>query len=195
MSRPIGALLKEHAVLAAGIALPVLLILLFAIARAVPSSTVPDPVFDAVFATQNYYGGYSFAVKDGKLEATYTAPPKDAYQPPKTEAPKIIIYRSSTGKADTITLTKPELSDNQKSAVVSVKEFDTLKLSDKAEAPDGYTFRPQGWRSNSSVVTEIFSYNSRQTPNSLEKDGRLITIDPLKDRYYGDVTFIGWVTP
>jgi hypothetical protein len=192
MSRPIGALLKEHAVLIAGIALPVLLILLFGLARVVPSTTVPDPAHEAVFAVQPYYGGYTFAIKDGKLQVTYTAP-KDTYTTTGAQKPKIVIYNGATDTSRTITLEAPKLSEGQTSETFSLKEFENLKVSDQGTAPDGYEFRRESWN-GSSVVTEIFSYNRRHRPNALVKDGRIIPVNVLKDQYYGDITFIGWVT-
>lgn len=194
MSRPIGALLKEHAVLVAGIALPLLLIIAFGLARTIPESTVEDPKYRAVFATQPYYYYDSFAynVENGKLKVTYKAP-KENYKGPQKIQPKIYIFDGATQKTETITLEVPKNAKSTSETSVPLKEFDTLKLTADETSPDGYIFQPQSY-GRGSFITDVFSYNSRSTPAALAKEGRLISILPLRNTYNGDVRFIGWVT-
>lgn len=194
MSRPIGALLKEHAVLAAGIALPVLLVILFALARALPESTVEDPKYRAVFASQPYYYYDSFAynVVEGKLKVTYKAP-KEPYQGQQKIQPKIFIFDGATQKTEIITLEIPKNASSTSETSVAVKEFESLKLTSGETAPDGYIFQPHSY-SRGSFITDVFTYNNRSTPAALAKNGRLISILPLRNTYSGDVRFIGWVT-
>lgn len=193
MSRPFGNWIKENLVLVAGVSLPVLLILFFMLAKVIPEKAVADPKHKAVIALQSYNSGYnfSFKVKDGKLNVTYTAP-KDVYDNGSREESKILIYDGATGEAESITLEIPENAIAGKAVDIKLPRLDKLTLSNSETAPDGYMFQREGYR-NSSFVAEIFSYNNRRTPHSLTKDGRIITIAPLKDRYYGDVNFIGWV--
>lgn len=194
MSRPIGALLKEHAVLVAGIALPLLLIIAFGLARTIPQSTVEDPKYRAVFVSQPYYYYDSFAynVENGKLKVTYKAP-KENYPNRDKVQPKIYIYDGATHKSETITLQVPAKANSTTEISVVVKKFDNLKLTSGETAPDGYTFQPQSY-GRGSFITDVFSYNSRSTPAALAKEGRLVSILPLRNTYSGDVRFIGWVT-
>ena len=91
MSRSFSTILKENSVLAAGIALPVLLILLFTIARLIPERSVPAPQYKPVYATQDYPAPFKFEVKDGKLAVSYKKP-KDTYEMNRQRKDVIFIY-------------------------------------------------------------------------------------------------------
>lgn len=199
MSRPLGSFLKENAVLVAGVALPLMLVILFTFARVLPAKAVADPQYRAVYAVQAYYyGGYNYSYKikdDGKLEVTLNAPPRNAppYNdsdiPTNAQKAKLYLFDGAKNKTEEIELDLPKLDKNSKSAVVPVPRFDTLTLA-SGDAPDGYKFQDERY-SNSSLLTELFTYRSRRTPPSLVKDGRQI---PLENKAYGNFTFIGWVT-
>ncbi len=199
MSRPLGQFLKENAVLVAGVALPLMLVVLFTFARALPAKNVADPQYRAVYAVQSYYyAGYNYAYKindDGKLEVTMNAPARNA--PPYTDSDipadaqkaKLYLFDGAKNKTEEVELDLPKMDKDTKSVKIPVKEFDTLTLA-SGEAPDGYKFREESY-SGSSLITEIFTYRNHRTPRAIVKDGRAI---PLENQAYGNFTFIGWVT-
>lgn len=193
MSRPIGALLKEHAVLVAGIALPAMLILVFMFAKAIPGKTVEDPQYKAVVASLQYQNGYNFEfdVKGESLQVTYNVP-KEPYRGGNKRDNKIYIYDASTDSTQTITLVIPEIPKGAVKVTVPVKEFKDLKVIDGEKSPDGYEYNRYS-RNNSSLITEVFTYNNHRTPNTISKDGRIISITPLEKRDYSNVVFLGWV--
>lgn len=191
MSRPIGEILKENAVLVAGIALPVLLILLFTIARVIPAETVDPPTYKVVYAVKSYPHNFDFKVTDGKLNTTYT-PPKENYGGDGRKT-VIYIYNPVSDSLETETLEVPDAKEGQ-TVQVPVKKFDTIKLSADTKAPDGYEFKHNEY-SNTSLVTEIFSSRSRYKPDRIEKDGRSISLRTENNNTYNNVTFIGWVVP
>jgi hypothetical protein len=193
MSRPLGSFLKENAVLIAGIALPLMLVILFTFARALPAKNVPDPQYKAVYALQPYYGGFSYAFKikdDGKLDVTFNTPDNpNNYVDNTTQKAQIFIFDGAKNKTQTIDLDLPARDKEKKSVPIAVKEFDTLTLA-SGDAPDGYKFREESY-SGSSLITEIFTYRSRHIPRAIVKEGREI---PLENQNYGNFVFIGWVT-
>ncbi len=193
MSRPLGTFLKENAVLVAGIALPLMLVVLFTVARAIPEKNVPDPQYRAVYAVQSYYSGYTYNFKiddDGKLDVTFNAPPQDnSYTDPNQQKAKVFIFDGAKNKTEEAELDLPTMDKGTKSVKIPVTKFDTLTLA-SGEAPDGYKFRDESY-SGSSLITELFTYRNRRIPRAIVKEGREI---PLENQSYGNFTFIGWVT-
>ncbi len=199
MSRPLGSFLKENAVLIAGVALPLMLVILFTVARTLPAKNVPDPQYKAVYAVQSYYyAGYNYSYKindEGKLEVTLNAPARnvppytDSDIPSDAQKAKIYLFDGAKNKTEEIEVDLPKLEKDGKSIKIPVAKFDTLTLA-SGEAPDGYKFRDESY-TNSSLLTELFTYRSRRIPRAIVKDGREIAIETQN---YGNFVFIGWVT-
>lgn len=193
MSRPLGSFLKENAVLIAGVALPLMLVILFTVARALPTKNVPDPQYKAVYALQPYYGSFNYTFKikdDGKLDVTLNIPANpNNYVDNTTQKTQLVIFDGANNKTQTIDVDMPAHDKEQKSVPIAVKEFDNLTLA-SGDAPDGYKFRDESY-SGSSLLTELFTYRSRHIPRAIVKDGREI---PLSPQTYGNFVFIGWVT-
>ena len=190
MSRSFGSIIREHGVLIAGIALPVLLILLFSLARAVPNMNVPDPQYRAVFAITSYPAQerLNFRIEDQKLQVSYTPGTKDDNVHSGLKNSKLFIF---DGANETLKTIKIDIEDFNQKQTLNLKEFENLKLSEEDTAPDGYRFEKAGYR-HSSFITEIFSYGSRRIPNALVKGGRVIAAN-IPSNVYGEVVFIGWV--
>lgn len=195
MSRPFASLIKENLVLIAGLILPVLLILVFTLARALPEKAVASPEYKAVYAQQSWDSGYTYVFdikNDGKLSISYKAPSPSSYDSkPEGRNATLYIFDAANDDLKTITIERPTLKKGQTSAPVKVSELEDLKLIKDTKAPDGYIFQEESWK-RSSLVTEIFSYNNNRTPNALYKDGRIIPLR-MNDNSYGSFSFIGWV--
>lgn len=194
MSRPIASVLKDNAVLIAGIALPVLLVLLFAFARVLPEKVVADPQYRAIFLSRSWngLGTYNFDVgDDGKLALTYIKNKDTIPVQTPVEPNKILIFNGVTGTMDVIKVETPDLPAGKDRVTVPVKGLETTKLSKDPVAPDGYSFRAESYRS-SSLITEVFTYHSSHIPNSIVKDSRSIPITKPSGPYYPYLDFLGW---
>ena len=67
---PEGYFLKDNLALIAGICLPVLLVLFFWIAMAIPKMTVPDPQYDLVYTADHY--DYNAVHQGGSVQVAET---------------------------------------------------------------------------------------------------------------------------
>ena len=86
--------LKDNLALIAGICLPVLLVLFFWIAMAIPKMTVPDPQYDLVYTADHYdynaqvHGAVRLEVRDGTLRATFHSDDRHTYR----STPRIFYF-------------------------------------------------------------------------------------------------------
>lgn len=183
--------IKENRVLVAGLVLPLLLVAVFAIAKMLPASMVPPPTHKIVF----YSAGWSNKGQiNFKVDDVTHYPVANFAQNPNYKAGTndpdptsiIYIYDPATNKVEQKTVAldkdgKPTAFDN----------FSKLKLSIEPVSPDGYVFESYHYR-NSSLITDVFSYRSRDHGPALSKDGHLITI-PFANPNYSSIQFLGWV--
>lgn len=195
MSRSSGKFIQDNAFLIAGLVLPFLLIILFAIARILPAETVPDPQYKALYALQPYYGSGAFVFDvtgEGKLSIEFKRNPSPSGYPPdvRLEETTLYLFDGAKNEVKSFDLQPPKPSEENPEQTYTVSDLTNLTLR-SGDAPDGYTYRPEGY-SRSSLITDIFSYNSHQIPAAIIKNGRAIPLK--KDTRYGNLTFIGWVT-
>lgn len=188
---------RNHLSLIVGVSLPVLLVLLFWLAMAVPRLTVEDPRFDLVLSSlynqdgPRIGGNLDFQVNNGELVARFTRNP---YSPPENQsafsipAPRLYYFSTAQGSLRELDY---ELPDNlEDGALVPLRVLDGRRLIDASVAPDGYRF-DNSYRGSRGFLFffDGYRYNAR-----IEKDGRAIripSIDP--DTYVGNYDFVAWV--
>ena len=187
--------LRDNAVLALGISLPLLLMLVFIGIRTVQEKNIAAPAHTAVFAIMPYYGGpQPFVVnvgENGRLSATFmveTAPERG------TTEPVLTLYKFDPAANDlkTYTLKGPRDPAAKREYKLELPDdLATLKLSAANTAPDGYRL-DRTYRGSGNLMTEIFGYNGHtDAPFVLANGSRRVTIPgPFE---YGQEQFIGWV--
>lgn len=185
----VSTFIKENRVLVAGLALPLLLIAILAIAKALPATMIDPPHQKIAFYTQDWSpkGQISFSVNNnGNVTATFHADqnykPSIGLTPPKSI---IYIYDPQTGTTEKIDFIldkddQPTLPD----------KLASLKLSAKQPSADGYTFQPYQYRDHS-LITEIFVFRQHNSGPVLTKNGRVIPIPNLTP-YANQTIFLGW---
>ncbi len=187
MSKP--HFLKENIALVAGISLPVLLVVVFWIATAIPKMTVPDPQYDMIY-TADYYdynaqvrGAVHLEVREGRLRATFHTVDGQNYR----SAPRIYYFDVSSGSTHELTVDIP--GDPQDGQELNIPEAGGYNLSNKSIAPDGYAF-DGSYSSRSGFFFFDSGYRYR---GMIRKDGRAIKIPTHGHQYQGNLRFLGWV--
>jgi len=173
--------LKRHGFLIAGVALPLLVVLGFLLARTLPRLWVADPRFDLLYVVR--HGNEprpgtidrSLSVVDGHVRVRWTRLAENAYFQPA----HLYRFHAASGAVEEISL--PESPGEVKlEAPVdgAVPGFDGFRVVAGPAAPDGYAFET---RSNGGIG----------------KGGRVILLPRTEGELYGSwpVEFLGWLVP
>ena len=191
--------IKENLVLIMGLALPLLLMVVFMASTMFPLGPTTPPKYSMVFSMQNYQinnsnGPFSvnFVVKDGVLKAQFTRNASNNYY----GLSKLYIYDAETKKVRDLSFGLPADADAIKTTREDVVEATkNMKLDTNLQAPDGYELSYDGY-SRSGLFNDIFwSGGSRETRlRNGHSSVKLMGSDGNMNFYYGSVQFIGWVT-
>lgn len=195
--------IKENPALAAGVGLPVLLVILLILATLIPQWTVAPPQYDFLFTSSSYENKNDyevrFSVRDGKLKAEQHR--DDDYRKSNSQYDLNHLYRydAKTGNVSEISFnTKNDVEDNKWNEF-EVESAKSLQLSNNSIAPDGYQFYGDGSYYSGGGMFFPFGGSSYHSGIFLAKSGRKVTV-PLTtiNRYsynYYNTKFIGWVIP
>ncbi|MEM9304220.1 MAG: hypothetical protein AAGE01_19060 [Pseudomonadota bacterium] len=185
MSEP--SFVKRNAFLIAAAVLPVVVVVLFAIAVAVPRWLVDDPTHDVLFVIESYerQRALRFEVDGGRVFARVVEP-SDA-----GTAQGQRLFRYDVETDTTLELTVPIAADKTRFVV---PELTATVVHPANPGPDGYEFFV-GRYGGSSLVQELFGMRSRRHRAGLARDSRMIPIDsPAGSTYrYGTVRFVAFV--
>ncbi|MCB1721919.1 MAG: hypothetical protein KDI11_09210 [Alphaproteobacteria bacterium] len=185
------AFLKENLVLAAGIALPLLLTLIFFGATQMGKATTEPPLYSVIFAT-NYYENnnnypYRIVVKNDEVRFAYYPPEeKDTYR--NWQKPRLFVYNPVKNMSHEIEL--PAIDDPKKKIDRRVDGISAQRLSSLKESPDGFVF-DYDYHGGGNLMTELFGggYYSRSR-YALRKGSYSVPV-PKSERYNSE--FIGWI--
>lgn len=187
--------IKENLVLVIGLALPVLLIVLFFVATVIPKSMGTPPQYEMLFTTTKYdYQNkpeyvIDFNVKNQQLMANSKKNDEKNYN----NATKILMaYDGKTETVREITFDAAKLTDG---AEMILEETKNLSIDTSVVAPDGYTLEGSNYGSNGNgLVGGLFGGGYRNTGYRLKKGAVGYKVPNLQpDYYYSQLQFIGWV--
>ena len=177
---------KDNLAIIVGVSVPLLLVLLFAVAAKLPGFFVDPPKYDCLFDQR-----YVFTVRDGKLHVSYNESKRNN----ASQQPRLYRYYAAEKNVRELPLdldTARKAADESGSGqAVLVKSAQDLKLDSATVAPDGYSFQNGSRRRGSFMglfYSRSYSYNL-----ALTKEGAEVEI-PL-DRYSYGGYFLGWVAP
>jgi hypothetical protein len=180
--------IKENFVLVAGLALPVLLVVLFLLFSIVPRSMAAPPQYEVLFADryhgpQNRNAPYDahFFVKEGILMARVWKT-QDTYSRTRLMA--------FDGK--TLREIPYDIGNVPDRAEIALDGFKGMKLDDSAIAPDGYVFE-SGRHGSHGLVTEFFGAGYHDAAPRLTKGAVSYSVPGNENYYYGNIQFIGWI--
>lgn len=187
--------LSKNLMIVVSIALPLLVILFFALASIIPGIFATPPEYDLLLSLHDRATPkatqlkYEFVIRSGQLKVELSKKDTDQYQ----GNPRLFLYQHASGEVKEISLQIPEdLGDLTESKEVPVPYFAGNKISDTLRAPDGYEFR--GRSSGGGVMTELFGGRRNRTDVTIANGGAIIRVRlPTSDYWYNNVRFVGWV--
>ena len=183
---------KNNYALLMGIVLPLALIAVFFLAGKASVVAVPDPQYDAVFATNYSSRGsnnlYRIGTDDGKLYIRLRSLKKGT-QPRYRREPVIYLFDHKTLFAREIDIDFDNVVDGK----VKDPELDALnrkRINPNPLSPDGYTFERNS-RSGSGLFAGLFGSRRNRSYHVLRKGVRTVPVVGGKSIY--SAHFIGWV--
>ena len=189
--------IKENFVLVAGLALPVLLVLVFLAATVLPKSMSAPPQYSLLFEMDQYGNGSAspyiaeLFVRDDHLRVRLKKAPVNM---PNYNRKKLYMYDAKAQRvreiAYSIAQPTPELVDGSE---ILVPETEKYKMDNQMTAPDGYTFRPSN-SGHSGLINEIFVGGGYRSNYFLTKGNVSWKIpETVGQPYYYNINFLGWI--
>ncbi len=189
------AFLRENLMIVVSIALPLLVVIFFALASVLPGLYATPPAYDLLLthhgralATESPVR-ISLTVKGERLSATVTRSKGSIYG----NNPRLFRYDHVSGEVREINIPIPEnLAEMPEGAEIQVPELAPLRISSTLRAPDGYEFR--GYRRGGGLITELFGGNRNRHDVTIAKGWAIVRLRlPASDYWYNEVHFLAWV--
>jgi len=185
--------IKENLVLAVGLALPLLLILLFFLATVVPKSFGSPPQYEMLFTTMKYdYQNkpdylLDFSVKDQHLMVKAK---KNDDKNNNYNAKKLMAYDAKTESAREIAIDTSKLVDGSE---VILEETKDMTIDNASTSPDGYSLQGPNY-GGSGLLGGLFGGGYNNSGYRLKKGSIGYKVpNAQNDYYYNQVQFVGWI--
>jgi len=187
--------LRKNMMIVVSIALPLLVILFFALASVLPGLYTTPPAYDFLLTLQGVATAKStrvrinLTVSDGQVKVVASETDASHYD----NSPRLFRYHHLTGEVTEISIPVPEsISGSEEGLDILIPELVGLRVSDKLRAPDGYEFN--GSRRGGGFVTELFGGSRKQNDVRISKNGAVVRVRlPTSDYWYNGARFLGWV--
>ncbi len=185
--------IKENLVLLIGLALPVLLIVLFFVATVIPKMYSTPPQYEVLFSVQDYTSQnkqdyiVDFKVKNKQLMIKTKKADDKNYS---YNSKKLMAYDAKTEVMREISIDESKFSDG---AEILLEETKNMTIDTAMVAPDGYMLENQGY-SGTGLIGGLFGGGYRNHGYRLKKGNVGYKINTQQNNYYYDqLSFIGWV--
>ena len=192
--------IKENPSLAAGIGLPVLLLILFSLAAFIPQWLVVPPKYDLLFSKIIYNdcnfknAMIDFHTIDNHIEAKYKYPEVDNNSCGKTRKLYRFFVKNLSSQEIAFDAPAKQKSKDLEWTIFKIKEVESLKISSNSIAPDGYKFYRDGYDDRG--IFPIFFGNHSYYGSYIIKGGRKIELNHSSEDYsYDNIEFLGWIIP
>jgi hypothetical protein len=188
---------RGNAFLVAAVALPVLVVIFFLLASAIPRWTVPPPAYDLVLRVGKPYDqarpqvAVEFKINGGKLEAIARPAQKDQYVQPWS----LFRFDHRTLNLEQIPVRVPDTLPADSAPQTIAVEAIAGPILDQTRAPDGYELRTDTGRGGAGIIGDLFGMRGGYDQTvTLVNRGRVIALPlPSGDQYYAPVSAIGWL--
>ena len=187
--------LQKNMMIVVSIALPLLLILFFALTSMLPRLYTAPPAYDLLLTFQDTSTAKSapvridLTVSRGQLKAFVKS--TDGIYP--GNHPRLFRYSHLTGEVTEISIPVPEnISELADGTEIPIPELAEFSISDKLRAPDGYEFDSK--IRGGGFITGLFGVTHGRNDIRISKNGAVVRIRlPASDYWYGGARFVGWV--
>lgn len=177
------------------IALPLLVVLFFALASILPGLFSTPPAHDLLLSFQGGATAKTTQVKidlsviDGQLKAVISPLDNSYYG----DYPRLFRYHHLSGELSEISIPVPNnIAELKAGTDIPIPELAGVKVSDKLRAPDGYEF--SGSRGGGGFIMEMFGGSRNRHDVRISKNGVVIRVRlPTTDYWYNDARFVAWV--
>ena len=192
----IKKLLREDAVIALSVALPVLVVALFSAATLLPRILVDPPVYSLLLVDDTANASISspvnidLSVVNDRVRVRISKRQEDE----REQFPRIYIFDHATASVRDIPIPLPDDIDQLKDGTeIVIPGLTNLKISAAFRAPDGYEF--QGFANGGAgLMTGLFVGNRTRNGVTIAKDGAIVRIRlPVANDWYSDIRFLGWI--
>lgn len=190
-----GNFLRKNLMIVVSIALPLLVVLFFALASVLPGLYSNSPAYDLLLTLRGSSSAQATLVRidlnviDGQLKAVTHRLDNPVYD----NVPRLFRYRHLTGEVTEISIPVPaDIAELKDGSDIPIPELAGLQVSDKLRAPDGYEF--SGNRRGGGLMTELFGGSRNRNEVRIAKNGAVVRIRlPTPDYWYNEARFVGWV--
>jgi hypothetical protein len=192
--------LRDNAFLVAAVSLPLVVIIFFLLASAVPRWLVAPPAYDLVISALDAYNQTSprasveFAVRSGKVEATIRPVPANNYG----QRARLFLFDHATMNVSEIPIELPDnLVEGDPPRTTVVDALAGRQVIAPVTAPDGYQLESRNQR-GPGIVGELFGMHRYDMPVALMNKGRVIPIvlpPQFQNIYLSPAYAVGWLAP
>jgi hypothetical protein len=187
--------LRKNLMIVVSVALPLLVVIFFALASVLPGLYSTPPAHDLLLALHGRGTAktspvrISLMIKNEHLSAVVVKSEKSTYD----NNPRLFRYHHLTGEVREIGIPLPEdIVDLEEGSEILIPGLENTRISGAIRAPDGYEYR--GRRRGGGFMTELFGGSRNRTDVSIAKNGAIVRVRlPSSDYWYNDVRLIGWV--
>ena len=188
--------MRQNPMIAAGILLPLVIVVFFILATAIPKFLVEPPAHDFLFTVPDNNSSQPeievrFDVVNNRLRVRLFK--KKSNYP---AVYKLYLFDHETLDVREIPIDLPNDTESFEDAdEIDLADLANRSISTERRAPDGYEIRPPRSR-NGNLMTALFGSN-RRNRLSIHKSGAVIDVPhPGNDAYYYyyNVNFLGWLT-
>lgn len=189
------AFLLKNLMIVVSIALPLLVVIFFAISSILPGLYSTPPAHDVLVSLQDRATSRASSikiqlmVKGEKLRAVVVKLDKPDYE----NNPRLFRYSHLSGDVSEVSIPIPgNMTELEEGSEIAIPALEGLKVSDALRAPDGYEFRVR--RRGGGLMTELFGGSRNRTDVSIAKNGAIVRLRlPTSDYWYNNVKLVGWI--
>ena len=186
-------LIRRNPMLAAGILLPLIVVVFFILATAIPRWLVDPPQYDFVFTSmQNSTTGVPLEVRivvEEKRVRARVYKSKGTYR----QVPKLLLFDQATRAVSEVAITLPaDLESFEDGAYLNIPDLESRAVSTSRTSPDGYEVHGPSYRGGDFFP---FFRSRRSYSFTLHKNGAVVAIPQAGSNtaYYYNANFLGWL--
>lgn len=190
--------IRDNLMIVSSIALPVFVVVFFALATIVPRYVADPPMHNLVLAMETSAPGSTspqVRVTLDVIEGRLRARAERIEQNQRGSVPRIFEYVAADATIREIAISLPDdIAASEQGSEIPIPEFFDRRLSTTLTAPDGYAFE-QFRSGGGGLFRDFFGGGRRQMAPRLRKGSAVIDIDipSAEPYYYYSLRFIGWV--